>query len=247
MSSVLRRIVGVADIRLRRVRLPARRVAGDGRVARSTAPQGAGGVDPARASRGNRRRVALCIGIDRYRDRPLKGCVNDARLWSRTLSELGFEVRLLLDEQATQRGITDAVRTLLDGAGPGDVLALRYSGTGRSCPTTTATNRMASTKPWCPSTTTRAGSSCATTSWPMRCAGCPPEPRSRLHGLLSLRHEQPVRTRDACDRDNERSRALPATHAGTPADGPQRAACARGGARRRRLGPGRRAPRGVPG
>jgi hypothetical protein len=80
------------------------------------------------------RRVALCIGIDRYRDRPLAGCVNDARAWGRSLAALGFDVRYLLDEQATQAGMLDGLRTLMGGARAGDVLVLQYSGHGTQLP-----------------------------------------------------------------------------------------------------------------
>jgi hypothetical protein len=83
---------------------------------------------------GGGRRLALCIGIDDYRDRPLSGCVNDARLWGRALGALGFDVRSLLDAQATERGMQDALRDLLAGATAGDVLVMQYSGHGTQLP-----------------------------------------------------------------------------------------------------------------
>lgn len=80
------------------------------------------------------RRLALCIGIDRYRDRPLSGCVNDAKQWGGALRDLGFDVRYLLDQKATCRAMQDALRDLLTGARPGDVLVMQYAGHGTQLP-----------------------------------------------------------------------------------------------------------------
>lgn len=87
---------------------------------------------PAPAGKG--RRVALCVGIDAYRDRPLSGCVNDARQWGGALEDLAFEVRYLLDDKATNRAMQDALRDLLAGATAGDVLVMQYSGHGTQLP-----------------------------------------------------------------------------------------------------------------
>lgn len=76
------------------------------------------------------RRRALCVGIDKYRDRPLEGCVNDTNAWGRVLEDLGFSVSYLRNEQATNRRIQDALRELIASASPGDVLAFQYSGHG---------------------------------------------------------------------------------------------------------------------
>jgi hypothetical protein len=142
MSSVLRRILGVPDNTgfgeagfpyppLERAfelpSLPARVVSGTG-------PAGTAGTAPAIQATANGRRIALCIGIDRYRERPLAGCVNDARAWGGALTSLGFDVRYLLDEQATQAAILDGLRTLMGGARSGDVLAMQYSGHGTQLP-----------------------------------------------------------------------------------------------------------------
>ena len=80
------------------------------------------------------RKVALCIGIDSYRDRPLAGCVNDARAWGRTLTGLGFDVRYLLDAQATNQAMQDALRDMLTRAHAGDVLVMQYAGHGTQLP-----------------------------------------------------------------------------------------------------------------
>ena len=136
MSAVLRRILGVPDdsgVRRGRVPIPAARAgisAPVGAAARGSEPGGRQptGTAPAIQVASEGRRMALCIGIDRYRDRPLAGCVNDARAWGRSLAALGFDVRYLLDEQATQAGMLDGLRTLMGGARAGDVLVLQYSG-----------------------------------------------------------------------------------------------------------------------
>jgi hypothetical protein len=89
--------------------------------------------NPARPA-GTGRRVALCIGIDKYRERPLSGCVNDAQQWGSALAELDFDVRYLLDKKATCRAMQDALRDLLTGARPGDVLVMQYAGHGTQLP-----------------------------------------------------------------------------------------------------------------
>lgn len=52
-------------------------------------------------------RKALVIGIDNYEDAPLLNCVNDAQDIQLVLdsSEYGFQVNVLLNEEATRRNI----------------------------------------------------------------------------------------------------------------------------------------------
>src|SRR5690606_14797720 len=77
------------------------------------------------------RKLALCVGIDRYRSAPLAACVNDARLWSRSLQGLGFtKPILLLDDQASRAAILDTLRGLIDEARAGDVIVFQFSGHG---------------------------------------------------------------------------------------------------------------------
>jgi len=84
----------------------------------------------------------LLIGIDEYRShhvQDIEGCENDALLLREFLKEkLGFrdsDVRLLLNEQATEAGIRAAVqRWLVDGTQPGDRVFLSYSGHGTRVP-----------------------------------------------------------------------------------------------------------------
>ena len=76
------------------------------------------------------RKLALCIGIDEYKVAALSGCVNDAREWSRSLLRLGFEVDLLINEQATAREIVDRITSLIETASKGDVVVVQYAGHG---------------------------------------------------------------------------------------------------------------------
>lgn len=76
------------------------------------------------------RRRALCIGINRYASAPLNCCVADARRWASFLATQGFEVELLLDEQATLAKIKRGLELLVDNALPGDALAFQFAGHG---------------------------------------------------------------------------------------------------------------------
>nr|MDQ3834977.1 caspase family protein [Actinomycetota bacterium] len=55
-------------------------------------------------------KIALCIGQNKYQRNditPLRGCVNDTLLIGEMLRRAGFEVRLVHNQAATQRGILD--------------------------------------------------------------------------------------------------------------------------------------------
>lgn len=80
--------------------------------------------------RGGGQKRALCIGINEYRDRPLGGCVSDARAWGRELESLGFSVQYLLDQQATRERMMAELQALVGSGGPGDILVFQYSGHG---------------------------------------------------------------------------------------------------------------------
>ncbi|MGA7980616.1 MAG: caspase family protein [Chromatiaceae bacterium] len=84
-------------------------------------------------------RRALLIGINDYPDpaNRLDGCVNDVFLMSQLLQESTFrpeEIRVVLDERATAKGIMDRLHWLLDGAKAGDERVLFYSGHGAQIP-----------------------------------------------------------------------------------------------------------------
>jgi hypothetical protein len=82
------------------------------------------------------RRRALCVGIDDYPGQELMGCVSDARLWAKTLSELGFDApRMLLDGQATRQAMVDELERMIGESRQGDVLVFQYSGHGTQVPT----------------------------------------------------------------------------------------------------------------
>jgi hypothetical protein len=80
------------------------------------------------------RRTALCIGIDDYQDRPLSGCVNDARRWGEALEGLGFEVDFRFNDAATRQAIIEDLGNRIASASAGDVLVFQYSGHGTQLP-----------------------------------------------------------------------------------------------------------------
>jgi len=77
---------------------------------------------------------AVCIGINKYKDNPLRGCVNDVMDMYAFLTGLGKvpkdNVRLLLDERATCEAIKSRVAWLRAGAVAGDHLIFHISGHG---------------------------------------------------------------------------------------------------------------------
>jgi hypothetical protein len=83
----------------------------------------------------NYRKRALCVGIDAYQGSArLYGCVNDAKLWQRTLQTLGFEVDLLEDHKAKRDSILAALEGLLRSSRAGDVVVFQYAGHGTKLP-----------------------------------------------------------------------------------------------------------------
>ncbi|MEP7012485.1 MAG: caspase family protein [Acidobacteriota bacterium] len=85
---------------------------------------------PAAGPSGVGRRIALCVGIDRYPRQPLTGCVRDSRNWAAALRKLGFEVRELHDGEATRANLVRGLRDLLRDGRAGDQLVFQYSGHG---------------------------------------------------------------------------------------------------------------------
>ena len=79
---------------------------------------------------------ALCVGINDYpgTNNDLSGCVNDANDWKKALEARGYEVRQLLDAQATRAGMVEALKQLVHGAADGDNLVFTYSGHGSWLP-----------------------------------------------------------------------------------------------------------------
>jgi uncharacterized caspase-like protein len=87
-------------------------------------------------------RRALLIGIDHYAipGADLRGCVNDVELVAGVLRDLydvpDESLTLLTDAKATKAAMQEAIAGLVDGAVPGDVLYLHYSGHGSNVPDT---------------------------------------------------------------------------------------------------------------
>jgi hypothetical protein len=79
---------------------------------------------------------ALCIGINDYpgTDSDLAGCVNDAHDWAAVLKDRGFEVRVMLNKQATGKAIRSAIHSLVMDAKNGDSIVIQYSGHGSFVP-----------------------------------------------------------------------------------------------------------------
>jgi hypothetical protein len=80
---------------------------------------------------------ALIVGINKYKpelNADLQGCVNDAENMRDILTKIyKFDpenIRVVIDERATRKGILDRLKWLLDGAIPGDELVFHYSGHG---------------------------------------------------------------------------------------------------------------------
>lgn len=77
---------------------------------------------------------ALLVGINKYPDAPLHGCVNDVTDMAAFLTaRCGFatkDIRLLTDRRATTAGIKERLAWLVRGAKAGDRLLFHYSGHG---------------------------------------------------------------------------------------------------------------------
>lgn len=85
---------------------------------------------------------ALIVGIDDYKQQPLKGAVNDARALERLARDLGVEdLHVLIDGAATRAAIGDAWNAIKAQSKPGDTILVSYSGHGsyRNLPEPTTT------------------------------------------------------------------------------------------------------------
>lgn len=113
-----------------------------GSAAKKTASKSSGerastSSNAAGASTGRRApKRALCVGINDYPydGNDLNGCVNDAHAWAEMLTKnFGFssaDVKVMTDAEATRQGTLDALKELLAGAQPGDVLVFHNSSHG---------------------------------------------------------------------------------------------------------------------
>ncbi len=87
------------------------------------------------ALRPTAKRKALLVGINDYPDPKdkLDGCLNDVFLMSSVLQEMDFrpqDIRVVLDERATTKGILERLDWLLDRTRPEDERFFFYSGHG---------------------------------------------------------------------------------------------------------------------
>lgn len=83
---------------------------------------------------------ALLVGINEYPnpEQNLDGCVNDVFLMSSLLQESGFaaeDIRIVLDDRATHKGVCERLDWLLSDAKGGDMRFFYYSGHGGQLPT----------------------------------------------------------------------------------------------------------------
>jgi hypothetical protein len=91
---------------------------------------------------------ALCVGINDYPydGSDLNGCVNDAHAWAELLtSHYGFsssDVRVITDTEATKQNVMNALKDLVAGAQPGDVLVFQNSSHGSYVADTTGDEPM---------------------------------------------------------------------------------------------------------
>jgi hypothetical protein len=83
------------------------------------------------------KKKALLVGINAYRDAPLRGCVNDVQNMSNLLQFYGFEkanIKTLLDRNATKTNILAGLEALVADVSEGDYLVFHYSGHGSQVP-----------------------------------------------------------------------------------------------------------------
>ena len=82
-------------------------------------------------------KYSLTYGINHYKtpNNDLKGCVNDALIWSDILKNLyGFENRLLLNEDATFFAVYSIIEDMITNSKAGDVLVITGSSHGTHLP-----------------------------------------------------------------------------------------------------------------
>jgi hypothetical protein len=128
MGSVMRRILGVKDD-VQIVEFP-ETVSRDLFVPSRTTAAPIASSAPVQL-RGAARKKALCIGIDNYpAPNTLFGCVNDTRAWADWLRSLGFDVTLLINEQASWKAVTAALEAMTASTAAGDIAVLQYAGHG---------------------------------------------------------------------------------------------------------------------
>ncbi len=76
------------------------------------------------------RKLAIVVGINRYPIKRLDYAVADAQKVAEKLGELGFEVTLILDEEATREKIFTVLGTELKQTKPEDRVLFYFAGHG---------------------------------------------------------------------------------------------------------------------
>lgn len=84
------------------------------------------------------KKLALCIGINDFpgTGNDLNGCINDAQDWENVLVKRGFDVKMLLDKQATRSLILKIMTELLTATVKGDSIIITNSTHGTQIPDT---------------------------------------------------------------------------------------------------------------
>lgn len=81
---------------------------------------------------------ALLVGINEYREAPLRGCVNDVKDMQSVLCDLyqfqNENLRVLTDKEATRQGIIEGLKWLAEGGGEEAVRVFHYAGHGHYVP-----------------------------------------------------------------------------------------------------------------
>src|SRR5258708_26693927 len=100
------------------------------------------------------RKLALLIGINKYKYSDpkigfynLHGCINDIhKMKTLLIGKFGFkadDVKMLPDEEATHKGIVDAIQSfLIDQAKSGDIVVIHFSGHGSQASDPSTVNQL---------------------------------------------------------------------------------------------------------
>ena len=93
---------------------------------------------------------ALTVGINNYNIAPLRGCVNDSNNIAKLLTEKGYVVTQLLNEQATKENIILNLNKILGSLTDNDKFIFHYSGHGSQIPSNDLTELDGLTEILCP-------------------------------------------------------------------------------------------------
>jgi metacaspase-1 len=91
---------------------------------------------------------ALIMGLNAYYGCELRGCINDALLLYKVLTEVyGFDtknIKVATDRECDQKGILNLLKWLVSGVQPGDTVIWTYSGHGSQVQVTDITSSLES-------------------------------------------------------------------------------------------------------